>query len=109
MRRIEPAESAVVIIDVQEKLAAAIPQPQLTALTRAATVLIQAAQMLGAEVFATEQYRTGLGHTIAPIRQMLEEAGAPIIEKMEFSACDAAGFERAWAARSPRVAVVVGM
>jgi nicotinamidase-related amidase len=109
MRRIEPAESAVVIVDVQEKLAAAMPEAQLAALTRAATVLIQAAQMLGAEVIATEQYRSGLGRTIPPISKWLEEAGAPVVEKMEFSACDAAGFERAWAARRPRVAVVLGM
>jgi len=109
MRRIDPAESAVVIIDVQEKLAAVMPEAQMAALTRAATVLIEAARLLGAEVIATEQYPAGLGKTIAPVAERLAEAGAPVIAKMEFSACDAAGFERAWAKRAPRAAIVVGM
>jgi nicotinamidase-related amidase len=109
MRRIDPAESAVVIVDVQEKLAAAMPEAQMAALTRAATVLIEAARLLGAEVIATEQYPQGLGKTIAPIAERLAEAGAPVIPKMEFSACEAAGFERAWSKRAPRAAVVVGM
>lgn len=109
MRRIEPAESAVVIVDVQERLAAAMPDAQMSALTRAATVLIEAARVLGAEIIATEQYPAGLGKTIPPIAERLAESGAPVISKMEFSACDAAGFERAWARRSPRAAIVVGM
>jgi nicotinamidase-related amidase len=109
MRRIDPAESAVVIVDVQEKLAVAMPEAQITALIRAATVLIEAARLLGAEVIATEQYPQGLGKTIAPIAERLAEAGAPVIPKMEFSACDAAGFGQAWSKRAPRAAVVVGM
>ncbi|HSN99028.1 MAG TPA: isochorismatase family protein, partial [Candidatus Nanopelagicales bacterium] len=36
-------------------------------------------------------------------------AGAPVVSKMEFSACEAGGFEQLWAKRSPRVAIVVGM
>jgi nicotinamidase-related amidase len=109
MRRIEPSESAVIVIDVQEKLAAVMPEPQLAALTRAATVLIEAARRLGARVIATEQYPQGLGRTLAPIAERLEQAGAPIVPKMEFSACDALAFERVFNEHAPRVAVVVGM
>jgi nicotinamidase-related amidase len=109
MRRIEPSESTVVIIDVQEKLAAAMPAPQMEALLRAATVLIEAATRLGASVIATEQYPAGLGRTVAPLAERLERAGAPIVPKMEFSACDAPGFERAWTKHAPRAAIVVGM
>jgi nicotinamidase-related amidase len=110
MRRIEPSESAVVIVDVQEKLSAAMPAPQMEALTRAALVLIEAATLLGAAaVIATEQYPAGLGRTIAPIAERLALAGAPIISKMEFSACDSIDFERVWAKQSPRAAIVVGM
>lgn len=109
MRRIEPSASAVIVIDVQEKLAAAMPAPQMEALTRAATVLIEAARRLGAAVIATEQYPAGLGCTVAPIAEKLAQAGAPVIPKMEFSACDALEFERAFNERAPRTAVVVGM
>ncbi len=109
MRRIEPSTSAVILIDVQEKLAAAMPAPQMDALTRAATVLIEAARRLGAAVIATEQYPAGLGRTVAPIAEKLAQAGAPVIHKMEFSACDALDFERAFNERAPRAAIVVGM
>jgi nicotinamidase-related amidase len=109
MRRIQPSESAVIVIDVQERLASAMPEAQLGALTRAATILIEAARLLGAGVIATEQYPKGLGPTIAPIAAKLAEAGAPTLSKMDFCACDAEGFERAWAKHPPRAAVVVGM
>jgi len=109
MRRLEPKECAVVVVDVQEKLAAAMPAVQLAELTRAATVLIEAASTLGARVIATEQYPQGLGPTIAPIAQALARANAPIATKLHFSACDEPAFERAWASGGARTAIVVGM
>ncbi|WP_437609327.1 isochorismatase family protein [Sorangium sp. So ce834] len=109
MRRLDPRESAVIVVDVQERLAAAMPAPQMEALTRAATLLIEAARRLGAHVLATEQYPAGLGRTVAPLAEKLAQAGAPVIPKMEFSACDALEFERAFGERAPRTAVVVGM
>ncbi|WP_438041066.1 isochorismatase family protein [Sorangium sp. So ce128] len=112
MQRIEPADSAVIVIDVQEKLAGAMPAPQMDALTRAATVLIEAARRLGAAVIATEQYPAGLGPTVAPIAERLAQAGAPVIPKMEFSACGSPEFERALrtsTGRAPRAAIVVGV
>ncbi|KYG08350.1 hydrolase [Sorangium cellulosum] len=109
MRRLEPSASAVIVVDVQEKLAAAMPAPQMDALTRAATLLIEAARRLGAHVLATEQYPAGLGRTVAPLAEKLAQAGAPVIPKMAFSACDALEFERAFGERAPRTAIVVGM
>jgi len=109
MRRLDPKECAVLIIDVQEKLAAAMPATQLAELQRAANVLIEAAAMLGAKVIATEQYPAGLGRTLPNVGERLGRAGAPVIEKVEFSACDNAAFERALAESRARVAVVVGM
>ncbi|WP_437570561.1 isochorismatase family protein [Sorangium sp. So ce542] len=109
MRRLEPSASAVIVVDVQEKLAAAMPAPQMDALTRAATLLIEAARRLGAHVLATEQYPAGLGRTVAPLAEKLAQAGAPVVPKMEFSACDALEFERAFGERAPRTAIVVGM
>src|SRR5262249_24532121 len=76
MGRIEGRESAVIVVDAQEKLAAAMPAAQLAALTRAATVLVEAARTLGARVLATEQYPQGLGPTIPPIAEQLARANA---------------------------------
>jgi nicotinamidase-related amidase len=109
MRRLDPKECAVLVVDVQEKLAAAMPPAQMAELTRAATVLVEAAHLLGARVIATEQYPSGLGPTIPPVAERLARAGAPTLAKMEFSACDSPAFERALASAGARTAVVVGM
>lgn len=109
MRRLNPKECAVLVVDVQEKLCAAMPSTQLAELTRSATILIEAAMGLGAAVIATEQYPQGLGPTLGPVASLLEKAGAPRVAKLDFSACDEPAFERAWAAKSPRVAIVIGM
>lgn len=107
MRRLVASECAVVVVDVQDKLAPAMPADAMAQVTRAATVLIEAAKTLGAAVIATEQYPQGLGRTIAPVAEKL--AGCDVIEKVEFSACDNAAFERAFAKIAPRTVIVVGM
>lgn len=109
MRRLIPAECAVLVVDVQEKLAAAMPAAQMAEVTRATTVLLEAARLLGARAIATEQYPTGLGPTIAPVADKLGPLGVTPIAKMTFSACDADDFERAFARSGARAAIVVGM
>jgi isochorismate hydrolase len=94
---------------VQDKLAAAMPAAQLAEVTRATTVLLEAARLLGARALVTEQYPAGLGPTIAPVAEKLGPLGVTPIAKMAFSACDASEFERAFAASGARRAIVVGM
>jgi len=88
MRRLDPRECAVVVVDAQEKLAAAMPEPRIAELTRAATVLLEAARLFGAGALATEQYPAGLGRTLPAIAEALQQAGAVTVEKLDFSACD---------------------
>lgn len=109
MRRLSPKECAVVVVDVQEKLAAAMPERQMSELARSANVLLEAVELLGAHALATEQYPSGLGPTIAPVAERLERLKVPRISKLDFAACDEPAFERAWAAQSPRKAIVIGM
>ena len=109
MVRLIPETTAVLVVDVQEKLAHAMEPSHMEALERAATVLLEAADALGVFVLATEQYPKGLGPTVAPIRERLEQIGAPILSKMDFSACDAPGFSNIWRDRAPRAVVVIGM
>ena len=109
MRRLIPRECAVLVIDIQDKLAAAMPSAQLAEVTRASTVLLEAARLLGARAIATEQYPSGLGATIAPVASQLGAMGVAPIAKMAFSACDEAAFEQAWLRSSARTAIVVGM
>jgi nicotinamidase-related amidase len=109
VKRLDPKSSVVLVVDVQERLAAAMPPESMTALGRAANVLLEAASALGVRVIATEQYPQGLGPTLPAIRERLSGMGAPILEKMEFAAVEAPGFASAWEAAKGRTAIVIGM
>src|SRR5687768_5507717 len=59
--RLTAADSALLVIDVQEKLLAAIPESSLLLLNL--TFLLDAARLVEIPVLATEQYPKGLGPT----------------------------------------------
>lgn len=109
MERLNPKTTAVIVVDVQERLARVMPESQLRELLRAMRILVEAARLLGAPVFSTEQYPKGLGPTLPEVASLLEQAGARRFEKTDFSACDAQGFASALEASGARAAVVVGM
>jgi nicotinamidase-related amidase len=79
--RMAPDETALLVIDVQEKLMPKIPGAQ--ALTRNIAFLIDAARLVGVEVLATEQYPKGLGPTVPELAQRLSERP----DKLTFSSC----------------------
>ena len=62
-------ESAVLVIDVQEKLMVKIPGAE--AVARNIAFLLDAAKLLDVEIAATEQYPKGLGPTVAPLAERL--------------------------------------
>jgi nicotinamidase-related amidase len=74
--------SHLLIVDVQEKLAPAVQNPE--ALTQRIRFLSSCATRLGVPITISEQYPRGLGPTIAPI---LEKTGNAAIrlDKTEFS------------------------
>jgi nicotinamidase-related amidase len=74
-------ESALMVIDVQEKLMAKIPGAD--ALTRNIAFLLDVAKLLKIEVVCTEQYPKGLGPTVAPLAERLPVRP----EKLAFSSC----------------------
>ncbi|MBL8294606.1 MAG: hydrolase [Bryobacterales bacterium] len=79
------ADTTLVVIDIQERLAAVMPDRD--AVIRKAGILVEAATRLGVPVIVTEQYPKGLGPTVPEIAANLP-AGAVRIEKTAFSACD---------------------
>jgi nicotinamidase-related amidase len=109
MKRLEPKTTAVVVVDVQDRLARAMPTHQLDEVDRSIRILVEAARLLGAPVLVTEQYPKGLGPTLPEISEVLNAAGAQRFEKLDFSACDANGFSTALERAGVRAAVVVGM
>lgn len=109
MERLVPGSTLVAVVDVQERLAAAMPRERMADLERGAGILLEAARLLGAPVLATEQYPKGLGATLPSIAEKLAALGAPRIEKTAFSACDATEFAERLAALRPKAVVVLGM
>jgi nicotinamidase-related amidase len=67
---LDVAQSALLVVDVQERLAAAVSDRE-TCLARCRT-LIQAARHLAVPVVASEQYPKGLGATVAAVAELLE-------------------------------------
>lgn len=108
--RLEPASTLLLVVDAQEKLAAAMPKDALDRLVRNASILLEAARALGVRVVATEQYRKGLGPTIAPLAEKLAALSVTPIDKRDFSALDDATVASALVTPSrPRAVVLVGM
>jgi nicotinamidase-related amidase len=79
--RMSPADTALLIVDVQVKLVPAIPAHQ--SLIRNLAFLIDAARLLKLPVHATEQYPKGLGPTVPELAERLPERAA----KVAFSCC----------------------
>ena len=104
-----PDKTVLVVVDVQERLAAAMPQQQIRELLRAARILVEGARILGAPVLLTEQYPQGLGPTLGEISQLVDSAGGRRYEKLEFSACDAPGLRGVLDELSSSSAIVIGM
>ncbi len=74
-------DSALVLIDVQERLVPAIFEHERT--VRACRRILRVAQLLGVPIVATEQNPRGLGPTVASLKEVL--GGTEPIAKMEFS------------------------
>jgi nicotinamidase-related amidase len=109
MQRLDPQSSLLLVVDVQERLAAAMPQPAMDRLVGSALVLLESARLLGVPVVASEQYPRGLGPTVAPLAEKLRAMGVEPIDKMTFDACGEPRIMRAIGERSPRAVVLVGM
>ncbi|ADE13027.1 hydrolase [Sideroxydans lithotrophicus] len=82
---LEPEKAVLLVIDVQEKLCAAMDQAGLSQLTRNAGILLEAANELAIPVVFTEQYVKGLGPTLSELKN--RAPAAPCHEKMTFSCC----------------------
>jgi nicotinamidase-related amidase len=78
------ARAALLVVDIQERLAPAMPEAVLAQVVRNTKILIEAARRLGLPIVASQQYPKGLGPTIAPIEESL--SGAQRFDKVDFSA-----------------------
>ena len=74
-------DATLLVVDIQDKLLPAVLDPQ--GLVERAGWLMRAANDLGLPVVLSEQYPSGLGHTVEALRQLCPDA--PTVEKKHFS------------------------
>jgi len=89
--RVDPARAALMVVDIQERLARAMAPGELAGCERNIVALLAMAARLRVPVVVSEQYPQGLGRTIAALEVALAEPGLTVerFEKIDF-ACDRA-------------------
>lgn len=96
------------VIDLQEKLGAAMPSKVINRVISNTSLLLRTAGLYGVPVMATEQYPQGLGKTM-PAVDALIPASAPRLDKTCFSAARLPAFMQAIEATGRSQVVLAGM
>ncbi len=97
------ASSRLLIVDVQEKLLAALVESRRKQLISGCRFLVEGARLFGVPVMATEQYPQGLGPTVTSLAELISERPA----KKRFSAIECTGWPTAAEATDDRFQIVV--
>jgi nicotinamidase-related amidase len=100
-------KTALVVIDVQEKLCVAMDDDVLKKLVKNIGILLESAAVLDIPVLVTEQYVKGLGATLTELKE--KAAAAPCFEKMAFSSCGSSEFVEALKSTGRTQIIVTGM
>ena len=103
--RLTRTKAGLVVVDVQERLLPAIFEQQRV--VQNTVRLIQGGTVLQVPIFATEQYRKGLGPTVPEVAATIP--GFAPMEKLAFSACGAAGFIPALKKKKVSQAILCGI
>jgi nicotinamidase-related amidase len=98
--------SQLVIIDMQSKLATAMPPEVMQAVIKNCIMLATAANLLEVPVLMTEQYAKGLGHSVPELLAVLPKVQA--VDKLNFSCMGEVKFSRKLT-RDRSQMVLVGM
>jgi nicotinamidase-related amidase len=108
---LDRGRAALLVIDIQERLAAAMPDEARARAERNVAVLLEAARRMEIPVVVSEQYPRGLGPTTPAIAEALAPLGDAVhrVEKVEFSVCDAPAFVPIWNQLRREQWIVAGM
>jgi nicotinamidase-related amidase len=99
--------SLLIIVDLQSKLSAAMPETEAELMTANIRSLVEAAGLLSIPALLTEQYPKGLGATNTTITELLAQ-DTLIFEKTGFSCCAAEGFTDTVANTDRKQIILVG-
>lgn len=100
-------DTALLIVDIQERLAAAMKEKIAEAVVKNCLHLVELAKMLNIPVAVTEQYPKGLGPTVKEIRDALPVSHP--IEKLAFSCCGEPKFLDAVTELGKKTVLLAGM
>lgn len=103
----QAGQSLLLLIDIQQRLAEAMPAKALQAVVKHTGWLLQSAALLDIPVLRTEQYPKGLGDTLADVKQHLPQDTR--LEKTCFSCCGASGFDDALGQSGRQQIILAGM
>lgn len=98
-------EAVLVVVDIQEKLAAVMSENEKVVSN--CLHLIEASKLLHIPILVTEQYPKGLGPTVKEIRDALPSYEP--IEKLAFSCCGEPAFLRALESTGKKRIILCGM
>ena len=102
---IRAADSALIVIDVQERLVPVMQAPART--IQNAKLLLHAAQINGVPAILTEQYPRGLGPTLSDIKKAAGDS--IVVSKMHFSCMEDPLFAKEFKSLGCRQAILIGM
>jgi len=105
--KLEAAKAVLIVIDVQERLCAAMDPDVLAQLEKNTVILLESAQELGVPVIFTEQYVKGLGPTLQVLKNHAYDA--TFHEKLAFSCCGSEDFIKQLKSSGRKQVVVTGM
>lgn len=105
--RLDRQHTALLIVDVQERLFGAMDPEQREGMVRNLKILAAGGRRLGLPVVVTEQYPKGLGHTLPEVR----DAVGPVepVRKVTFSCCAVDGFTDGLRGRGSRAVILAGL
>jgi nicotinamidase-related amidase len=109
--QIKTENTALCIVDFQERLAAVMPAAEREACERNISLLLDLAARLGWPVLVCEQYPKGLGNTVAALAKPIDAFSGNLLrlEKLHFSATAAPEFGDLFARIDRTQWIVTGM
>lgn len=100
-------ESLLVVIDIQSRLVAAMPEQNVRHMLKNSSYLLETAETLEIPVLLTEQYPKGLGPTAPLISKKLPK-NTPVLDKTGFSCCASNEFSKALTQSGRKQIILVG-
>lgn len=104
----DPTSCALLMIDVQDRLVAAMPGDVGARVLRNSAILLSCAREFTLPVLVSEQYPRGLGQTAAELKSLLP-ADTISVEKTAFSCCAVPAFQPVFGQMGSRAFIVWGI